>query len=182
MGRIGSESQRYIRALRWEGFNKMICELCNLNEATVYLKQVINGSEKELFVCEECSGQHELEVPLSMGMGDFLFGVGVKNNAEASSPSKAEKTCPQCHMRKSDFNKSSRMGCTHCYEVFENELQPMLAMMHKQFQHKGKVPLNAKISISLERLEHDLKAAIKSQDFEKAAEIRDKITVVKEID
>ena len=160
----------------------MICELCNLNKATVYLKQVINGSEKELFVCEECSGQHEFEVPSSMGMGDFLFGVGVKNKVAASSAVKDEKTCSHCHMRKSDFNKRSRMGCEHCYEVFEDELEPMLAMMHKNFQHNGKVPVNAEISISLKRLEHDLKAAIEVQNFEKAAEIRDNIAVVKEAD
>ncbi len=157
----------------------MICELCNLNEATVYLKQVINGSEKELFVCEECSGQHEFEIPSSMGMGDFLFGVGVKNKAAVTEPAKDEKSCPHCHMRKSDFNKRSRMGCEHCYKVFENELQPMLAMMHKNFQHKGKVPQNAKVAISVERLEQDLNAAIEVQDFEKAAVIRDNIAIIK---
>lgn len=157
----------------------MICELCNINTATVYLKQVINGSEKELFVCEECSGLHELDIPSSMGMGDFLFGVGVKNKVADTAPTTDEKTCPHCHMRKSDFNKRSRMGCAHCYEIFEDELRPMLAMMHKNFQHKGKVPLNAKRAISLDSLKHDLKEAIEVQDFEKAAEIRDNIAAVK---
>lgn len=73
----------------------------------------------------------------------------------------------------------SRMGCEHCYKVFENELQPMLAMMHKNFQHKGKVPQNAKVAISVERLEQDLNAAIEVQDFEKAAVIRDNIAIIK---
>ncbi len=158
----------------------MICELCNLKEATVYLKQFINGIEKELFVCEECSGQHEFEVPSAiMGMADFLFGVGVKNKSQSSASAKDEKSCPKCHMRKSDFNKSSRMGCEHCYEVFESELQPMLAMVHKGFEHKGKVPVCEKAAIGLARLEQDLNAAIEVQDFEKAAVLRDNIAAIK---
>lgn len=161
------------------GSSRMICELCNLNEATVYLKQFINGVEKELFVCEECSGQHEFEMPFAMGMGDFLFGVGVKNNVAESASAKDEKSCPHCHMRKSDFNKRSKVGCEHCYEVFENELQPMLAMMHKSSQHNGKVPLNEEVAIGLERLERDLNAAIEVQNFEEAAVIRDNIAAVK---
>ncbi|MCK5528536.1 MAG: UvrB/UvrC motif-containing protein [Kiritimatiellae bacterium] len=157
----------------------MICELCNLSEATVYLKQVIDGSEKELFVCEECSGKHSPEISSPMGMSDFLFGVGVKNSVKAEAPVKDEVSCSHCHMRQSDFTKRSRMGCEHCYDVFKEELQPMLAMMHKGYQHKGKVPQNAKLAMSLESLELDLATAIESQDFEKAALIRDSIAATK---
>ena len=156
----------------------MICELCEKSEATVYLKQFINGIEKELFVCEKCAGKHEFEIPSPMGMSDFLFGVGVNKVMPSESP-KDEKSCSNCHMRKSDFNKSSRMGCEHCYEVFEDELRPMLAVMHKSYKHKGKVPANAKVALSLERLEMDLESAIETQNFEKAAEIRDSITALK---
>jgi protein arginine kinase activator len=157
----------------------MICELCNKNEATVHLKQVLNGEENELFVCQECSGKQELDVLSSMGMSDFLFGVGVKNKINTSAPEKDEKSCSHCHLRKSDFNKRSRMGCEHCYDVFADELQPMLAMMHKSFQHNGKIPPNEKMNISLERLEIDLQGAIDVQDFEKAAVIRDDILAIK---
>lgn len=158
----------------------MICELCNKNKATVYLKEVMDGNEKELFVCDECAGKDESGGLSPMGMADFLFGIGVKNKVTASISDKDEKSCPQCHMRKSDFNKSSRMGCADCYDVFEEELQPMLAVMHKKFKHTGKVPGNEKLALSIERLENDLAKAIEIQDFETAAVIRDNIIAAKE--
>ena len=154
----------------------MICEICNKKKATVHLKQVINGLEKELFVCEDCSKEYGFEIPTPSEMSDFLFGIGVE---KVKMPEPPEKSCPHCHMRHSDFSKRSRLGCSHCYETFADELQPMLKSMHKGMRHIGKFPVKDKVSKNIASLEKALAATVKAQNFEKAAEIRDHIRAIK---
>ncbi len=159
----------------------MKCEMCNVNEATIYLKQVVDGDEKELFVCEECANKHKVELPSSIGLGDFLFGVGVSSQPlVVEKEEKSEKSCPHCHLRLSDLNKKSRVGCEHCYEVFADELKPMLESMQKGFVHSGKVPVSERYAIKIRQLEQNMARAIERQDFEQAAVIRDNIMAIKE--
>jgi len=39
------------------------------------------------------------------------------------------KVCPRCGFTDVDFAKTLRMGCAHCYEVFDAELSTFLPRM-----------------------------------------------------
>ena len=86
----------------------------------------------------------------------------------------AERKCPSCHMRSSDFRKTSRLGCATCYRTFAGELAPILEDMHRGDRHTGKVPRNAAV-IREEELRLQLEEAVAAQRFEEAARIRDAI-------
>lgn len=55
----------------------------------------------------------------------------------------------------------------------------MLLTMHKGLQHKGKVPARHRLRISrmkeLDQLRADLEQAVQSEEYERAAGIRDRI-------
>lgn len=89
------------------------------------------------------------------------------------------KRCPKCGMGWLDFRQTGRLGCSECYETFEKELQPIINQLHGSFEHKGKIPIQQGKEIAIQRkiaiLQNDLQRMINEQNFEEAAQIRDKI-------
>jgi len=153
----------------------MLCEFCEENEATLHFKQVYSGDVKEINVCAECAEERGFDVQSPLPVTDFLFGMG--SLANASKPAE-EKTCGTCHMRPSDFKKSSRLGCPTCYETFGEQLEPMLKGMHKGLRHVGKVLAREKMDSDLASRRSELQRSIAEQDFERAAVLRDEIKVL----
>jgi protein arginine kinase activator len=151
----------------------MECQLCQQREATVHIKQVQDGDVREMHVCAECAEQHGLEGVSPMELTDFLFGVNAPRD-EARSPAD-EKRCPACGFTGKEFKKRSRVGCANCYESFAEDVDPMLASMHRGDQHVGKVPAAERKGFELMRLEQEMASAVHVQDFETAARCRDRI-------
>lgn len=60
--------------------------------------------------------------------------------AAMSSFAVLQKSCPRCGFCESDFKKTLRLGCPHCYEVFGPELSTFLPKMHSGCTHVGKIP------------------------------------------
>jgi protein arginine kinase activator len=150
----------------------MKCQLCNQNEANLQVKQVINGDVREIAVCRECaakSGLKESSVPM---LTDFLFGIGMKPQAQ---PLDEDKACAECHMRYSDFRKGSLLGCPACYESFAAELEPLLDSIHEGDRHVGKAPAGEVSAAEIAGLKKRLSRAVTAQDFEQAAQLRDRL-------
>jgi protein arginine kinase activator len=65
------------------------------------------------------------------------------------------------------------------YNVFKKGLLPLIEKMHGSSQHVGKIPANAGVEVvktnELIQLRRDLNEAVGKEDYEKAAQIRDKI-------
>ena len=85
-------------------------------------------------------------------------------------------------MHRSDFKKTSLLGCPTCYDVFLRDLSPMLESMQRGAEgHVGKVPRTQQNKSRIKCLEADLAEAVDLQKFEEAAEIRDQIRKLSEI-
>jgi len=150
----------------------MKCQICQQNEANLQVKQVISGDVREIAVCGECaakSGVKEASIPM---LTDFLFGIGMKPQPQ---PVDEDKACVECHMRYSDFRKGSLLGCAACYESFESELRPLLESIHEGDRHTGKAPAGELAAAETAGLKDRLSRAVAEQDFEKAAELRDRL-------
>jgi protein arginine kinase activator len=65
------------------------------------------------------------------------------------------------------------------YTIFRKGLLPLLEKMHGNTQHVGKVPSRAGKELikknELMQLRSELNKAVEKEDYEKAAELRDKI-------
>jgi protein arginine kinase activator len=90
-----------------------------------------------------------------------------------------KKLCPLCGSTKSDLARTGRAGCAECYNVFSEELSKIIYGIHGNTTHLGTAPgkhveeLNKRDEI--EALKKEQEEAVLSENYEKAAEIRDKI-------
>jgi len=71
------------------------------------------------------------------------------------------------------------MGCSECYQSFLDEVSGRLPAMHRGMFHIGRTPAGAYIGSMrakrLEEMEKSLKALVDSEDYEKAAKLRDEM-------
>jgi protein arginine kinase activator len=88
-------------------------------------------------------------------------------------------TCPLCGSTASDISRTGKVGCAQCYDTFADMLTPYIKRIHGNTEHTGKIPSDAGAEIKTKRqlvqLKEELKKAIENQEFEKAAELRDRI-------
>ena len=161
----------------------MLCEGCNESDATIHLTQVVDGVVKKVHLCETCAAQNGLDVSGPMALTDILKGMGGSFGEELEelekelAPDGPEISCPACHLRRSDFKKSGRLGCPECYETFETELIPLIKGMHRSEKHIGKVPAQEmgriQQQVRVAELEEKLGFAVDSENYEEAAKLRD---------
>ncbi len=154
----------------------MLCDVCGEKEATVHLTQVMNEDVKKVHLCEDCAAASGLNANNPAFLTDVLFGPGARREREEAEP---DKTCPVCQMHLSDFRKTSRLGCQHCYVAFESELASLIAGVQKGNAHVGKAPARmsrgARAEGSLPDLRKALEAAVAAEQYEEAARIRDRL-------
>jgi protein arginine kinase activator len=158
--------------------NPLKCDLCS-KPATVHLTQIVNNKVHKVDLCEECAQAKGVTDPSGFSLADLLLKASL--NPE---PAVSGVRCEQCGFTQADFKKHGRMGCPHCYEVFQSVIEPMLDGMHKGLVHRGKVPQKAlarkTLHDRLAKLELDLSDAIKTERYEDAARCRDEINQVKQ--
>ena len=169
----------------------MQCDICGKKKATVHLTEIVDQQMSEMHLCEECARQKSVQMEQQFGLADLLAGLadmGAKGTATtketaAAAAKTAAITCAKCGTTYDDFRKFGRLGCGHCYISFKEQLDALLKKIHGSNHHLGKMIAKSKKSSAavkgkkddLSSLRQDLQEAIHSEDFEKAATIRDKI-------
>ncbi|HXX94044.1 MAG TPA: UvrB/UvrC motif-containing protein [Planctomycetota bacterium] len=157
----------------------MTCEKCKKNHATYHLTAKENGQMREAHLCEECAKQAGVTVKFNFSIPEVL-GSLLDVKPPTTSGSKANQLrCPECGITYAEFKTKARLGCANDYEVFRTELVRLLEKIHGATSHAGKTPQTADSQVRKEneliRLKRDLESVVKSEDFEKAAMIRDRI-------
>lgn len=152
------------------------CANCT-KPATIHLTQIIDNKIHKVDLCEDCPYKQSVTDPEGFSLADFLL------KPPASLTGDSSLQCEVCGFTPKDFKKTGRFGCPHCYDTFRDILEPMLANMHKDVVHRGKVPERALARMSrrrrLDQLESDLQEAIKLENYEDAARLRDLISQAK---
>jgi len=87
--------------------------------------------------------------------------------------------CPLCGRTFKEFINIGRFGCGACYNAFDAKIKPLMKQLHGAESHVGRGPHTdaQKVeSVSHEiDLKEELKQAIAEEEYERAAEIRDKL-------
>lgn len=163
----------------------MLCQNCGKHEATTHIKSVVNGEYTQLHLCTDCAGKlgyGDVFSGFGFDLGDF-FGNFFSKPKTMLASSKVER-CEKCGMSFEEIVKSGKIGCAGCYEKFYEMLLPSIRRIHGKTQHSGKtaavveheeeVKEKTKEEI-IEELKTEMQTAIEEQNFERAAEIRDRI-------
>ncbi|MBQ1545600.1 MAG: UvrB/UvrC motif-containing protein [Clostridia bacterium] len=165
----------------------MLCQNCGRNEATTHIKRIVNGEATELHLCTGCAAH--------LGYADMFSGFGFNISSilgsffpETSLPAAGEEPlrCSTCGFTFDDIVRTGMMGCADCYDTFYDKLKPSLTRIHGRASHIGKVSTSAD-SLTERRdrirdLTAQLQEAVRTQDFEHAAELRDEINALKGAD
>lgn len=162
----------------------MLCEECGKEQATVRIEKIINGKKTIMNLCRECAqraGLLNVFFQPAFSINNLLSAfLGSQVEAlPALGPGREETRCPVCGMSYRDFARAGRLGCSRCYHVFEERLDPLLRRIHGSDRHVGKTPAatgeGAKARRELEDLKKKLAAAVSSEAYEEAASLRDRI-------
>lgn len=164
----------------------MLCQVCKKNPATIHYKELVGGIIKDMDICSECAKGKKnipLEVNINMPISiQDLFSSLMEMDFEDHFSKQSEKTCPGCGSTYSRFKTTGRVGCHICYEAFKDNLYPLIRRIQGRVDHQGKIPSNAseelKIKKEVNSLKAQLREAIEKEDFESAAELRDKIRLL----
>jgi protein arginine kinase activator len=158
----------------------MKCQKC-AKPATFHITDIERGKPREFHFCDEHARQHltPSEEPAEpSAMGELAKKLAIPGTAREPSPAD-KQSCPICNLTFLEFRNSGRLGCPYDYEVFRDELLPLLENIHDETRHSGKVPKraprNSQQQTTLIQLRNDLKRAVAAEDYETAARVRDKI-------
>jgi protein arginine kinase activator len=158
----------------------MLCTICKEKPATVHLTQIVGDKMQKLDLCEDCAKTKGINDPTSFGLADLdlVLGLGASQQIEQAAGG-MELKCPRCGFTQADFKKSGRLGCPECYKTFAEGLSGLLKTMHKSTRHVGKAPealrATRENSDRLKTLQIKLARAIKDENYEQAAQLRDEI-------
>lgn len=163
----------------------MECERCQQRQANVHITKFENGVKYELHLCEQCAqaAKVNLEFPqlpfnnLKNLLG-FLTQVGIDSGKEV------DVACPNCKTPYKKIFEKGFLGCSHCYEYFAPQIGQVLKRVHGAKEHRGKIPARMGASLSIKREINDLKSELQEvigrEEYEKAAQIRDKIKALED--
>lgn len=163
----------------------MLCDECRQEEAEVHVTSIEGEEMRTLHLCAACAAERGLsaepavsESPNDPPLLGFLGQLG--SASPAASVTAASEPCPFCGTTASDFRNAGRVGCSQCYVHFESQLRGLLRRIHGSAQHAGKLYMSDTTDISdrlgqLSSMRRRLKRAIETEDFETAAELRDRI-------
>jgi protein arginine kinase activator len=175
----------------------MKCDNC-AKDAKVHLTEIRSGQKIEKHLCEQCAAkQGELAIkphtPINELLSNFVQQQVLNQVATA--------VCEHCGMTWAEFRSGGLFGCQHDYDLFEKDLTPLLQRAHEgATHHVGKKPVRLggggpgpagevvpgaegaegtkavrKPGRELSRLRQELERAVENEDYERAAELRDKI-------
>jgi protein arginine kinase activator len=159
----------------------MLCENCGTSEAAIHLTQIQNNEMVTRHLCERCAEAMGLESgggpAAAAPLADFLAQMG---KALAGETVTAAGTCPACGHSLDDFKRTGRLGCARCYTAFDSSLRGLLRKLHGATQHSGRVylppdPAETDRTARIVALRRSLQRAVESEDFERAASLRDQI-------
>jgi protein arginine kinase activator len=134
------------------------------NKPKIYhVTEIINGNPTSLDLCQDCAkdqiGPQEEKSKLLEGVFKILLDF-----MQQVQPEK-EKICPKCGTFLSEVRTTGKLGCSHCHEAFSPELEYFFTPTNK----------TEETTHTHEELTTKLQNAIKKEDYELAATLRDKI-------
>ena len=160
------------------------CSACGEREGVVDLTQVEGGEVKTLHLCAKCAAERGVQTPAALAdtpLGGLLAALGADAVLRPEPAFIGDQSCPRCGATLLDFRETGRLGCADCYQTFAEPLRELLRRLHGSAHHTGKAyqaPGHAPQEAPAESaavLRERLRIAIENEQFELAAELRDRL-------
>jgi protein arginine kinase activator len=166
------------------GDTPMKCEKCNDNNAVIHFTQVRDGKVVSYNLCQDCAEKLGMKGANFDSINQPAFAPEAKSEvlnelAQGAEPGKAD-VCPFCGSTMDDIKSSGRLGCSQCYFTFENQVDVLLRRIQGSSFHVGRRTSKPESQtfndqMMVRELKKKLNDAVKREDYEKAAKLRDEI-------
>ncbi|MEY5005973.1 MAG: hypothetical protein RI969_1061 [Verrucomicrobiota bacterium] len=142
------------------------CQGCAQN-AVVYFTLVARGKAETYACCQGCP---------SLGSDAILPSLALGLKLTVPTPVGRGK-CPACGFRWSDYERIHRLGCATCYEAHAPQALATIARIQPGLEHHGRRPQDSQADrlAKLAKARADLQDALRVEDYEAAAVLRDQI-------
>ena len=181
----------------------MLCEVCNKNQATIHIQQIVKGQKQALHICSACAEKKGLNDMALQGINiaEILYKISANVSAGQDIPDLdfadtahdgqeevfSGATCEGCGWDTGKFNKTGRLGCAQCYVAFKDILKEALKNMHKGTMHVGKRPRGQEAAtgsdstmLEIMDLQRRLDEHVQREEYEMAAKVRDRLKTLRE--
>jgi protein arginine kinase activator len=184
----------------------MLCQICKANPATIHIQEIVNGETNTLHICAECAQKrnlaegnaanshfHEMLERLTQAIANSA-DLKLAELFEQKKPQEEESRdiqCGVCGASWHAYRKNGKVGCAACYDQFGQLLLEDIGLNQHGSVHCGKTPpetveqwqdptVSERINLrrELERLRKGLDESVRREEFEQAAELRDKIAAI----
>ena len=167
----------------------MQCDRCSERPASVHLTQIVNNSVTTVHLCDQCAAGKGVQTNASVAkfpLSDFLASMGKGGGAGGEvAVGDDAALCDFCQGTLRDFRDTGRLGCPHCYAAFGQHLRDLLRRLHGSNRHVGEryegaqsMPGRGRRESKIGTLRDQLQRAVEVENFELAAELRNKIRVI----
>ena len=162
----------------------MLCGECKKKEAVFHSIKITNGVKTEWHLCADCQSKNSAaNMQTTAGL---LGNAGLFPNFASMfiKPRREIKICSICGMTSADFLESGFLGCDGCYNEFADIVLPVIQKVQNGTSHKGKSPsgntgTQTPPEDEYECLKRNLDEAVRTENFEEASIIRDRIRIIR---
>jgi protein-arginine kinase/protein-arginine kinase activator protein McsA len=157
-----------------------MCAECGEREAMVFIRRSDSvGEGRDLVLCEECAKSRGIIAGkgiLDLNIDD-LIGAGL----DPSQPRAKPAACPSCGLELSDLMREGRLGCAACSDAFSAELTQALGRkppfaIDEDLSFLSRASTQSPAATDASALEDELESALASEDYERAALLRDELS------
>jgi protein arginine kinase activator len=160
----------------------MLCENCGEREVAVRITSIVNNEMKQQGLCERCAAERGVETTITAPKHPLGLLLQSAQQQLVATSGEAGR-CTFCGSTMNDFRTTGRWGCARCYGTFEASMRELLRRLHGNSRHVGQAyeppqpQLDERATI-LGELKERLRRAIETEQFELAADLRDRIRVM----
>lgn len=155
--------------------------------------------------CAKKLGIDEMDFSMPISFSNFISDFFDEDSLLPSFSGNMITKCPKCGLTYDEFAKEGKFGCGECYNTFASKIESVLKNLHGSAKHRGRAPKRLiegkdiykltdnesksddkepavknkpivdKKAAEIDKLNEDIKLAIKEERYEDAAKIRDEI-------
>ncbi|MBM4188157.1 MAG: hypothetical protein FJ206_12705 [Gemmatimonadetes bacterium] len=158
------------------------CSHCGEAESVIELTQIESGEVNKIPLCAKCAAEKGIQTSgagADTPLGGLLAALAAAGGQSGPNSQGVAEVCPGCGAGLDDFRQTGRLGCEQCYQTFAEPLRELLRRVHGADHHHGRGPAGtvpgADGADSIPVLKERLRQAIAAEQFERAAEIRDRL-------